>query len=98
MERPTAQQASDPRAGNIRGRTALAYFLVRHGIDSRPFAAVEREARVDLLGVGDLRDREGKPATPPTGHRLAIKARQDRADGLIRACREPEKADESNRD
>ena len=36
-------------------------------IDSQPFAAVEREARVDLLGVGDLRNKKENPRHRPPG-------------------------------
>ena len=89
---PTGQR---PRARNIRRRTAWRIRPPR--IDSQPFAAVEREARVDLLVLA-ISATKGKPATPATGHQLAIAAGHGCADRLIRTCREPEKADESNRD
>ena len=97
MERLTAQQASDLALVTSEGER-LGVFG-RHGIDGQPFAAVQREARVDLLGVGDLRNEKENPRhrPPATGHRLAIAAGHDCADRLIRTCREPEKADEGNR-
>ena len=65
MERLTAQQASDLALVTSEGER-LGVFG-RHGIDSQPFAAVEREARVDLLGVGDLRNKKENPRHRPPG-------------------------------
>jgi hypothetical protein len=63
MERLTAQQASD--LALVTSEAERLGVFGRHGIDSQPFAAVEREARVDLLGVGDLRNEKENPRHRP---------------------------------
>jgi len=64
MKRVTAQQASDFVLGSELERLGV---FERNRIDSQPFAAVEREARAELLGVGDLRDRKETPRHRPPG-------------------------------
>ena len=95
MERVTAQQASDLALVTSEGER-LGVFG-RHGIDSQPFAAVEREARVELLGVGELRDRRVTPLHRPPG--IDSPLLRDRIVQTVlfeRAANQ--KADEGNRD
>lgn len=64
MERPAKQQASNFALGSELERLGV---FERAGIDTEPFAAVERETRVELLGVGGLRDRKENPRHRPPG-------------------------------
>lgn len=67
MERKTvtAQQASD--LALVESELERLGVFGHAGIDSKRFAATEREARIAILGVAGLRDRKKNPRHRPPG-------------------------------